>query len=393
VSIFNYFDELNCLVMEFVDGSTLLELLIQEELEWPVKLVIARRIASALDYLHQNNIVHRDLRCQNILIEKSTFTPKISDFGISHLRLSSASVPVPYLDMLTPAEDHYHLPEGITLVSEKNDIYFFGIILWKLIDGPHSIPKPRNIPQWLPPEFAALLEKCLSPDYTKRPSASVAGLILGLLTERGETNLESTSSDQGESSEEDELSNNEDEFKIPEKLESEIFNEDEFEISKEILKEYDDEENYSDIQISAFPNFVPVPIQKAVEAGYCTLSLTKYPCGQYFFNCKTCKLIGNEGCCASCARICHSGHKLSKKKYSVAFFCDCQGCKINCPDEPSAQLLKDNLEKEALQILGKFNQVDSDDVLGEFVFYGVWNDAICSILFRHLETEVEGIHD
>jgi len=74
-------------------------------------------------------------------------------------------------------------------------------------------------------------------------------------------------------------------------------------------------------------------ITECVERGVCTFSVTgnsfRY---QAWYYCDSCETDKDLGCCESCAKICHAGHKLSERKFSL-FFCDCStewGCRI-CP--------------------------------------------------------------
>ncbi|RIB14324.1 kinase-like domain-containing protein [Gigaspora rosea] len=71
------------MVLQYADDGTLREYLITNftKLQWTDKLYIAKEIALGLLYLHDNNIIHRDLHSKNILIHQRQ--PKITDFGLS----------------------------------------------------------------------------------------------------------------------------------------------------------------------------------------------------------------------------------------------------------------------------------------------------------------------
>ncbi|RGB28663.1 kinase-like domain-containing protein [Rhizophagus diaphanus] len=93
-----------------------------------VQLKFAKEIASAILCLHANNIIHRDIHPNNILIHERTI--KLADFGRSCLQGSDVDTGVfgviPYVDpkMLDP-KILYNL-------SKKSDIYSMGVILWQL---------------------------------------------------------------------------------------------------------------------------------------------------------------------------------------------------------------------------------------------------------------------
>jgi E3 ubiquitin-protein ligase MYCBP2 len=62
----------------------------------------------------------------------------------------------------------------------------------------------------------------------------------------------------------------------------------------------------------------------AVRAKVCTFAVTRrnYQ-AQWIYRCHTCNLVGNYGVCESCKDACHKGHRLSKREFAQAFYCDC----------------------------------------------------------------------
>ena len=72
--------------MEYVNGMNMtdfIKLIGNNKVRYYYLLLIARDIAQGLKYIHSKNIVHRDIKLSNIIIEKDTFIPKIIDFGLS----------------------------------------------------------------------------------------------------------------------------------------------------------------------------------------------------------------------------------------------------------------------------------------------------------------------
>ncbi|KAJ7915609.1 hypothetical protein B0H13DRAFT_2453930 [Mycena leptocephala] len=107
------------MVFEYVNGGQMLDYIISHgRLRERVARKFARQIASALDYCHRNNVVHRDLKIENILISQ-TGNIKIIDFGLSNLY-----DPVAHLMLNAKV---YTGPEV--------DVWSFGVVLYVLVCG------------------------------------------------------------------------------------------------------------------------------------------------------------------------------------------------------------------------------------------------------------------
>ena len=121
------------LIMEYVRGKTLKEV-IQEKgrISAPTAVQIAIRILSALQHAHQNGIIHRDIKPQNILMNADGHV-KVADFGIARMANSST---------LTRGDSvmgsvHYFSPEqaqgqGTDVTS---DLYSVGVTLYEMLTG------------------------------------------------------------------------------------------------------------------------------------------------------------------------------------------------------------------------------------------------------------------
>ncbi|XP_044465218.1 LEAF RUST 10 DISEASE-RESISTANCE LOCUS RECEPTOR-LIKE PROTEIN KINASE-like 1.2 isoform X2 [Mangifera indica] len=110
-------------------------------LPWPTRLKIAKETASALTYLHASEIIHRDVKTNNILLDNN-FCVKVADFGLSRLfptdvtHISTAPQGTPgYVD------PEYHQCYQLT---NKSDVFSFGVVLIELISSKPAVDITRR---------------------------------------------------------------------------------------------------------------------------------------------------------------------------------------------------------------------------------------------------------
>ena len=121
------------LVMEYVPGQTLKQV-IQEKGRLPAQTAAAVtiRILSALQHAHENGIVHRDIKPQNILVNEDGLI-KVADFGIARIAdtrtLSQSDTVV--------GSVHYFSPEQASggEADVRSDIYSVGVVLYEMLTG------------------------------------------------------------------------------------------------------------------------------------------------------------------------------------------------------------------------------------------------------------------
>ena len=120
-------------VMEYVNGKTLKELIVEKgKLNYSVAISISIQIAKALECAHKNNIIHRDVKPQNILVTESGIV-KVTDFGIAK---SSTSATITNTTTIMGSA-HYLSPEQAkgTFIDSRSDIYSLGIVLYEMVTG------------------------------------------------------------------------------------------------------------------------------------------------------------------------------------------------------------------------------------------------------------------
>ncbi len=138
-------EETMCLVMEYVEGETLKDKINRDgAIPWQRAVKYAIQIANGLSYAHANQIIHKDVKSQNILIDKFD-NVKITDFGISQM-MNNTTI-THNKGVLGSA--HYFSPEQARgeKLSYQTDIYSFGIVLYEMLVGelPFTADNPVSV--------------------------------------------------------------------------------------------------------------------------------------------------------------------------------------------------------------------------------------------------------
>ena len=125
--------EYRYLVLEYVNGNTLKDIIRQKgRLNYQTAIQITIRILSALQHAHDNGIIHRDIKPQNVLIHADGHV-KVSDFGIA--RMTNAFT-ISKGDTVVGSV-HYSSPEQATgsVVEATSDIYSTGVVMYEMLTG------------------------------------------------------------------------------------------------------------------------------------------------------------------------------------------------------------------------------------------------------------------
>lgn len=175
-------------VTEFMVNGSLRHVLLQKDrtLDHRRKLIIALDAAFGMEYLHSKNIIHFDLKCDNLLVNlRDPQRPicKVGDFGLSRIKcntLVSGGVRGT-LPWMAPEL----LNGSTTRVSEKVDVFSFGIAMWEIITGEEPYANMHcgaiiggilnntlrpPIPEHCDAQWRKLMEQCWSADPSQRPS-------------------------------------------------------------------------------------------------------------------------------------------------------------------------------------------------------------------------------
>ncbi|CAA3022985.1 serine threonine- kinase HT1-like [Olea europaea subsp. europaea] len=172
-----------CIVVEYLMGGTLKSYLIRNRIKkLPLKVVVglALDIARGLSYMHSLKVVHRNVKTENMLLDKEGRV-KITDFGVSRVEAANLAEMTGQTGTLG-----YMAPEVLigNPYDQKCDVYSFGICLWEIYCC--SMPFPNiasieetslvvykslrpEIPKCCPISVADVMKKCWDTDPKRRP--------------------------------------------------------------------------------------------------------------------------------------------------------------------------------------------------------------------------------
>lgn len=182
-------------VMSYVDGESLAGRVRREgRLEPHTVARYLRDVAAALAHAHGRGIVHRDIKAENILIERESDHALVTDFGIARL---AEATPLTITGQVLGTV-HYVSPEQVAgqPVDARSDIYSLGVVGFLALTGrfpfdadvasavlvqhvTNTAPPVRSVAPGVPAELAAVVDRCLSREPGQR-YASAEALVSAL---------------------------------------------------------------------------------------------------------------------------------------------------------------------------------------------------------------------
>lgn len=194
VNIYDVVDEgdLHCIVMELVEGITLKSYINKKgHLGVKESIGIAIQVAQGIEAAHDQHIIHRDIKPQNMLISKDGKV-KVADFGIARAVSSQT------MNATVVGSVHYVSPEQARggFVDARTDIYSLGITMFEMLTGKvpfegdntvtvalAHLEEPIVLPSMLNPEITPAIEQIILKCTEKKPEnryASISDLISDL---------------------------------------------------------------------------------------------------------------------------------------------------------------------------------------------------------------------
>ncbi len=169
------------LVMKFIEGDTLKHRIRRQKLTLEETLKYMTAVAEALTYAHERDILHRDVKPSNVMVDSTNF-PSLADFGLARIASTGESTMSQDVLIGTP---HYISPEqakGVKTLGPATDVYSMGIMLYEIVvgrvpfsaDTPYAIVhdhiyKPLPMPTLVNPTVPAAVEAVLLKSLSKQP--------------------------------------------------------------------------------------------------------------------------------------------------------------------------------------------------------------------------------
>jgi len=194
-------DDIDFLVMEYIEGETLAQRLQKGPLPIQQVLLYSIEIADALDKAHRKGITHRDLKPGNVMLTKAG--TKLLDFGLAKLKQEAApAIPesqIPTMKSAITGEGtilgtlQYMAPEQVegkqNEIDARTDIFAFGAVVYEMATGKKAFegktsasvmakilesepPSMASLTPMMPPQLDRVVKKCLAKDAEERWQAA-----------------------------------------------------------------------------------------------------------------------------------------------------------------------------------------------------------------------------
>ncbi len=197
---FDPYADVPYLAMEYIPGTSLRPLIQKRSLTIPDTVAIMRQMLAGLAYAHESNVIHRDVKPENILVHERAFRDgfaaegviKVTDFGLGKAANVTAGSIALSQSMDSPAAREiagtldYMAPEQRSgaPVDPRADLYACGVVMYEMLTGER--PAGTDLPSDLNPAVPTALDEAFRKSYARLDKRfASAGEFLKALTPSG----------------------------------------------------------------------------------------------------------------------------------------------------------------------------------------------------------------
>ena len=158
-------------IMNYIDGTSLREVIDSGKVSLKVKMEMIVQVCKALDYAHNNGVIHRDIKPTNVLIDRQG-NALVADFGIAQIvgtpesEMTSSDMIMGTLAYMSPEQKL-----SSTNVDQTTDIYAVGIMIYEILIGKKPLGRfklPSEIDKTISIEYDSIISKCLASEAKDR---------------------------------------------------------------------------------------------------------------------------------------------------------------------------------------------------------------------------------
>ncbi len=174
-------------IMNYIDGTSLREVIDSNKISLKVKMEMIVQVCKALDYAHNNGVIHRDIKPTNVLIDRQG-NALVADFGIAQIvgvpetEMTSSDMIMGTLAYMSPEQKL-----SSTNVDQTTDIYAVGVMIYEILVGKKPLGRfklPSEINTSISKEYDSIITKCLASEAKDRYQRAVElkNAILEIIT-------------------------------------------------------------------------------------------------------------------------------------------------------------------------------------------------------------------
>ena len=166
------------IVMEYVAGGTLEDLMLEGPMDWPEVLPLVEQMLEALEHAHGEEVIHRDIKPQNVMLGAEK-TVKVTDFGLAKVHRGDSKATVTQgvhgtLNYMSPEQ-----VKGSADLDHRSDLYSLGMTVYEMLAG--ELPFDEDSDEFA--QMRTIVEEELPPpdECTPEVPDEISGLVMTAL--------------------------------------------------------------------------------------------------------------------------------------------------------------------------------------------------------------------